>query len=471
MATDLVFLSSNDLGKAYAALEVSPVEAAQAALTRIDCDDKTLNAFRLVDDDAALRAARQSEARWRKGEARSPIDGVPASIKDLILTKGWPTLRGSKLIDPDQPWEEDAPGVARLREAGVVLLGKTNTAEFGWKGTTDSPLAGITRNPWNPDLTPGGSSGGGAAALASGMGTLALCTDGGGSIRNPASFTGLCGLKPTFGRVPAYPPNPIGTLANVGPLARTVTDAALMMNVIARPDSRDWLSLPEDTRDYVADLDMGVAGLKIAYSPDLGFAKVDPEIATHVARAAATFSDLGATVEETDPGLGDTTEIFNTHWHAGVANALGNAPDEVLALLDPGLDQFVIEGRKISLMSYGEAQNARVELGRKMRLFHDRYDLLILPTTAVPAFPVERRAPPGIDEDDWRAWTPFSYPFNLTLQPAMSVPCGFTESGLPVGLQIVGGMYEDALVLRAARAFESSQDFQDRRPALKETAA
>ena len=303
MTSDLSFMSAANLGDAYRAKRLSPVEVTQAALSVIEAHEGQLNAFRLVDAGAALAAARSSEERWWKGMPLSPIDGVPTSIKDLLLTKGWPTLRGSKLIDPDQPWEEDAPGVARLREAGAVLLGKTNTAEFGWKGTTDSPLVGITRNPWNPVLTPGGSSGGGVAALASGMGALALCTDGGGSIRNPAGFTNLCGLKPTFGRVPAYPPNPIGTLANVGPIARTVTDLALMMNVIARPDVRDWLSLPPDDTDYTADLERGVKGLKVAYSPDLGFAKVDAEVAKNVAAGARVFSELGVEVEEVNQGI------------------------------------------------------------------------------------------------------------------------------------------------------------------------
>ena len=468
MTNDLALLSAAELGDAYEAKRLSPVEGVQAALSAIEAHDATLNAFRLVDADAALGGARASEERWREGKPLSPIDGVPISIKDLLLAKGWPTLRGSKLIDPDQPWEEDAPGVARLREAGAVLLGKTNTAEFGWKGTTDTPLAGITRNPWNPNRTPGGSSGGGVAALASGMGALALCTDGGGSIRNPAGFTNLCGLKPTFGRVPAYPPNPIGTLANVGPIARTVTDLALTMNVITRKDARDWLSLPPDGKDYAADLERGIQGLKVAYSPDLGFAKVDPEVAKNVAAGAQVFSELGAEVDEVDPGIGDCTDVFNTHWHVGVANAMSGVPDDALKLLDRGLDKFVLEGRGVALMTYADAQNERVVLGRKMRLFHETYDLLILPTTAVPAFPVERRAPPGMDEDDWSAWTPFSYPFNLTLQPAATVPAGFTEAGLPTGLQIVGAMYQDALVLRAARAFEKATSFGERRAPLLE---
>ena len=428
--------------------------------------DGALNAFRLVDAEAALAAAAESERRWQAKAPLSPLDGIPVSIKDLLLTRGWPTLRGSKLVDPKQSWDEDAPGVARLREAGAVLLGKTNTAEFGWKGATDSPLAGITRNPWNLKLTPGGSSGGAAAALAAGMGALALCTDGGGSIRNPAGFTNLCGLKPSFGRVPSYPPNPIGTLANVGPMARSVSDLALMLNVISRPDARDWLSLPYDGTDYLAQLEQGVDGMKIAFSPNLGFATVDDEVARLVGAAAKIFGELGALVTEVDPPLGDTVATFDTHWHVGVASAFEGLPDDKLKLLDPGLDHFVIAGRKISLMAYVAAQNARTALGQAMRGFHQDYDLLILPTTAVPAFPVERRAPPGIGEDDWAAWSPFSYPFNLTMQPALSLPAGFSAAGLPVGVQIVGAMYQDALVLRAARAFEQATNYGERRPPL-----
>ena len=464
MSEAIALMSATTLTEHFARRSLSPVEATRAALSAIAERDGVLNAFRLVDEEAAFDAAHRSEARWFKGEPLSPVDGVLTSVKDLLLTRGWPTLRGSRLIDPDQAWEEDAPAVARLREGGAVLLGKTNTAEFGWKGTTDSPLAGVTRNPWNPALTPGGSSGGAAAGLAVGMGALALVTDGGGSIRNPAGFTNLCGLKPTFGRVPAYPPNPVGTLANVGPMARTVSDLALMLTVISRPDPRDWLSLPYEPRDYRDGLGAGAKGLRVAFSPDLGFARVDPEVAAHVAASARRFEDIGAHVDEVDPGIGDVTWIFDIHWQVGVANALGKAPPEALALLDPGLDKFVLAGSRVQLADYLEAQNARIAVGQKMRLFHQRYDLLILPTLAVPAFPVDRRAPPGADEDDFAAWTPFSYPFNLTLQPALSVPCGFTEAGLPIGLQIVGAIYQDALVLRAARAFEHANPLHDRHP-------
>jgi aspartyl-tRNA(Asn)/glutamyl-tRNA(Gln) amidotransferase subunit A len=299
------------------------------------------------------------------------------------------------------------------------------------------------------------------------MGTLALCTDGGGSIRNPAAFTGLCGLKPSFGRVPVAPPSPMGTLANSGPIARSVADVALMLNTISRPDARDWLALPYDPRDYRANLNDGIKGKRVAFSPALGFALVDPEVAKLVAAAARSFADdLGAHVEEVDPPIGSVKALFDTHWHVGTAAAFALVPPDRLSLLDPGLDRFVELGKRVALLDYVAASVKRAQLGQKMREFHERYELLLVPTVSVPAFPADRRDPPGVAEDDWEKWTPFSYPFNMTMQPAMSVPCGFTRAGLPVGLQIVGGMYQDALVLAAAAAFERAHPEHTRRPAV-----
>src|SRR5256884_4396387 len=274
---DLCALTATELLDGYRKHELSPVEVTRAALERIEKLNPVLNAFNLVSDHA-LEDAKASEARWMSGQPKGLLDGVPASIKDIILTKGWPTLRGSKTVDPKGPWHDDAPATARLREHGAVLLGKTTTPEFGWKGVTDSPLTGITRNPWNPAKTPGGSSGGAAAAVAAGMGPLAVGTDGGGSIRIPCSFTGLFGIQPTLGRVPAWPPSPMGTIAHVGPIARNVTDTALMLNVLSLPDARDWHALPYEVRDYRTTLEHGVQDLRIAFSPDLGYAKVDGEV-------------------------------------------------------------------------------------------------------------------------------------------------------------------------------------------------
>ena len=452
MPADLCSLTGIELLEKYRAREISPVEATRAILERIERLDPVLNAYCLVDAGAALASARESEARWMKGSPLGPLDGVPVSIKDLILTRGWPTLRGSKTIDPKGPWDDDAPAVARLREAGAVLLGKTTTPEFGWKGVTDSPLTGVTRNPWNPEKTPGGSSGGAAAAVASGMGPLAVGTDGGGSIRIPCGFTGLFGIKPTFGRVPAWPPSPMGTVAHVGPIARSVADAALMLGVISQPDARDWLALPYDARDWREGLDEGVRGLRIAYSPDLGYAKVDREVAALVSKAVRTFEDLGAKIEERDPGFADPQQVFSHHWFPGAAYVVRRVPAKKRALMDKGLLDIARRGERITALEHFEAAQKRNELGLAMSRFHERYDLLLTPTLPLAAFDAGREAPGGTKR--WVNWTPFTFPFNLTQQPAASIPCGLTKAGLPVGLQIVGPKYADARVLRAARAFE-----------------
>src|SRR5262245_41544571 len=277
-----------------------------------------LNCFALVAAEEALGVAAASAARWQLGAPVGPFDGVPVSVKDLILTRGWPTLRGSRTVDPNQAWEVDAPATARLREAGAVLIGKTTTPEFGCKAETNSPLTGITRNPWDPAKTPGGSSGGTAAAVAAGLGPLSVGTDGAGSIRIPAAFCGNVGLKPSFGRVPAYPLSPFGTVSHTGPHTMSVADAALMLNVMQRPDARDWPSLPPTDADHTAGIDDGIAGLRVAYSPTLGYVgHVDPEIVTAVDRVASTLAGLGAVVEAVDPGFSDPREITAGLWFTG----------------------------------------------------------------------------------------------------------------------------------------------------------
>ncbi|MFO0987073.1 MAG: amidase family protein [Alphaproteobacteria bacterium] len=308
MTTDLALAPATELIRLYKSGKASPVEAAKAALARIAKHNPALNAFVLVDAKAALAAARASEKRWARKKPLGPVDGVPATIKDIVLTKGWPTLRGSLTVDPDQAWNDDAPVTARLKESGAVILGKTTTPEFGWKGVTDSPLTGITRNPWNPETTPGGSSGGAAVAAAMGMGALHVGTDGGGSIRLPAAFTGLFGLKPTLGRVPYWPGQTDRTVA--GPIARTAADAGLMMNVIARPDGRDWMELPPDGTDYAAAAGAPVKGLRVAYSRDFGFAKVDAEVARAVERGVAQLKAAGCIVEEIGDVGFDAFEIY-----------------------------------------------------------------------------------------------------------------------------------------------------------------
>jgi aspartyl-tRNA(Asn)/glutamyl-tRNA(Gln) amidotransferase subunit A len=461
---DLNWLSARALVKGYARGKFSPVEVTRVAFRQIAAKEPLLNAMCLLDEDSALVAAKAAERRWHKGSPKGPLDGVPVLIKDILLTKGWPTLRGSRTIDPHQDWAEDAPAVARLRESGAVFVGKTTTPEFGWKGVTDSPLTGVTRNPWNLSKTPGGSSGGSAAAIAAGYAPLALGTDGGGSIRIPAAFTGIFGFKPSFGRVPAYPLSPFGTVAHVGPMTRTVEDSAMMMNVIARPDSRDWLSLPYEAKDFVKGLKGGVKGLRIAFSARLGNARVEPEIADLVATAARSFGTLGARVDETDPGFDDPGGIFRVLWWSGARGLIGSLSPGKRSLLDPGLLEVFELSKSITLDEYLEAQKQRGALGAKMRLFMDRYDLLLTPSLPITAFEAGKLAPDTVLAGKWVDWTPFSYPFNLTQQPAASVPCGFTASGLPAGLQIVGGMFDDWTVLRAAYAYEQAHDWMERRP-------
>jgi aspartyl-tRNA(Asn)/glutamyl-tRNA(Gln) amidotransferase subunit A len=457
MNTDPAMLSAAELRHLYRTGQLSPVDTTRAVLRRIERFDPAVNAFCLVDEERALAAARASEARWHKGEPQGVVDGVPATIKDLILTSGWPTLRGSLAISRDQPWDEDAPATARLRAQGAVLIGKTTTPEFGWKAVTDCALTGITRNPWDTGRTPGGSSGGAAVAAALGMGVLHVGTDGGGSIRIPAGFTGVFGLKPSFGRVPAYPASPFGTVAHVGPLARTVADAALMLNVLALPDSRDWFALPYDGRDYRIGLDDGVRGLRIAFSPTLGFVEVEDEISALVADAAALFVELGALVEQVDAVMDDPIEIFAPHWYVGAANLLRGFSAEQRAQMDEGLQEIAAAGAQIPLMDYLSAMRRRAELGAAMRRFHETYDLLLTPTLPLAAFAAGQERPDPAHQPRWINWAPFSNPFNLTQQPAASVPCGLTAAGLPVGLQIVGPMHADALVLRAARALEAAR--------------
>ena len=460
MTINLADCTASELINLYRTKQASPVEATRAVLERIDAINPLLNAFCLVDADRALAGAQASAARWQKGAPTDVLDGVPVSIKDLILTRGWPTLRGSRTVDPAQPWEVDAPVVARLREAGAVLLGKTTTPEFGIKGTTDNTLTGITRNPWNMKMTPGGSSGGAAAAVASGMGPIAVGTDGAGSVRIPSAFCGIPGLKPSFGRVPAYPLSPFGTVAHLGPHARSVDDLALMLTVMSRPDARDWTSMPYDPRDYRVGLHDGVRGLRVAFSPDLGYVRnVDPEIAASVRRAADSFSAMGAHVDEVAPGFSDPEEITTKMWFVGSYSLISNMTPEQAALTDPALRWQAEEGRKVSTLELQKLAMRRGELGSMMRQFHQRYDLLLTPGVSVTAFEAKGPGEWELALDKFLGWTPFSYPFNLTQQPAAVVPCGVSSAGLPMALQIVGPMHGDALVLRAARAYESTREW------------
>ncbi|MGH4024845.1 MAG: amidase [Pseudonocardiaceae bacterium] len=460
-------LTATELVAAYRAGELSPVEATQDVLERIAQLDDKVRAFCLVDADRALAEAKASERRWQQAQPQGLVDGVPTSIKDIFLTAGWPTLRGSKVVDPDQEWPVDGPPVARLREHGAVLVGKTTTPELAWKGVTDSPLTGVTVNPWDTSRTPGGSSGGSAAAVALGMGPLSIGTDGGGSVRIPASFTGTVAMKPTYGRVPHWPASPFGTLAHAGPMARTVADTALLLDVITGSDARDWSALPPSTGSYSSSLGSGVLGLRIALSPTLGYADVDPDVINAVEAAAAVFSELlGAEVEVADPGFADCVEDFHVLWFTGVAKTVERLTPDERELLEPSLREIVAIGERCSALEYLSATATRMAMGTMMGAFHERYDLLLTPTVPITAFIAGEEVPVGWHSPRWTSWTPFTYPFNMTQQPAASVLCGWSAGGLPIGLQVVGPRHADARVLAACAAYERVAPWAHLRPPL-----
>ena len=458
---------AHTLARLYASGEESPIETCREVLQRIERCSPEYKAFVRVDADGALDAARASEARWLAKSALGALDGVPVSIKDLILAKGMPTLRGSFTVDENQPWDIDSPVAARLREAGAVILGKTATPEFGCKGETNSPRTGFTRNPWNPARTPGGSSGGAAVAVALGMGPIAVGTDGAGSVRIPAAFCGNFGLKPSFGRVPAYPLSPMGTVAHLGPHSMDVRDAALAMNVMKRPDARDWTSLPPNDDDYTAALGKGFAGLRVAWSPRLGYERVHPEVAAGVQAAVRAIESAGAHVEEVDPGFEDPLEITTGLWFVGSWMVWNTLTPEQQAVTDPDFRAQAELGRHISALHVQQLQARRVDLGSRMRQFMQHYDLLVTPSIAVPAFEIRAPGSVPMTPEAMLSWTPFSYPFNLTQQPACTVPCGLTADGLPIGIQFVGPMFRDDLVLRAGAAYEAIRPIP-RPPVLQE---
>ncbi|NEW54567.1 amidase [Nocardia cyriacigeorgica] len=452
--TDPAAMSAVELVSAYTAGALSPVEATESILAAISERDNTVNSYCLVDPDRALVQAKESEARWQAGHARGLLDGVPISIKDVFLTEGWPTRRGSTSIDPAGPWPVDSPVAARVREDGMVLLGKTTTPEIAWKAVTDSRLTGITRNPVDPALTAGGSSGGSAAAVAAGFGPVSVGTDGGGSVRIPAAFCGIVGFKPTHGRIPLYPASPFGPLAHAGPMARTVEDAALLMDILSLPDPRDPTALAPTLTTFRSQMQRDVRGISVAWSPTLGFAEVDPEVAAIVERAVTRLGDAELRVVPADPRFEDPREAFELLWAVGAAAMLASFPPGAREQVDPGLRQVWERGESVSGVDYLAAREIAAGIGIAMGLFHTAYDVLITPTMPIAAFPAGHDVPPDSGLTSWPQWTPFTYPFNLSQQPAISIPVGTTAAGLPVGMQIVGPRHSDDLVLAVARYAE-----------------
>jgi aspartyl-tRNA(Asn)/glutamyl-tRNA(Gln) amidotransferase subunit A len=466
MSQDILSLTATRMLTLYQQRKLSPVEVTRAMLEQITRLDHHTNAYCLVDPDTSLDLARASEQRYQRGEAHGKVDGVPVAVKDVFLTPMWPTVKGSRVIDPATTLEKRSPCVAALERNGYVPLGKTTTPEFGWKGVTDSPLCGSTNNPWDARLTAGGSSGGSAAAVALGMGPLALGTDAGGSIRIPAGFCGITGLKPTFGEVPHWPASPFGTLAHAGPMTWTVEDCALMMNVLTEADPRDSQAAPRRHVDYLAALQGGVEGLRIAFSPSLGYVDVREDIEQALRDAADIFASLGATVVEVDPSFSDPLAAFGHMFYGGAANAMRELGPRKRTQMDPNLVAVAEKAAQLSMLDYLGAVNERMALSERMASFHCKYDLLLTPTLPITAFDTGREVPKDWPSTRWPTWTPFTYPFNLTGQPALSVPCGLGRDGLPIGLQIVGARFRDELVLRAGHAWQQAMPDTLQRPPL-----
>jgi aspartyl-tRNA(Asn)/glutamyl-tRNA(Gln) amidotransferase subunit A len=468
-ATDLCFAPATELLTLIRRKTLSPVEICRAVLDRIDRVNPKLNAFCAITADAALDTARRAEQATARGESLGPLHGVPFTIKDLAFTQGVRTMSGSFVFE-HRVTDVDAPYVRRLKEAGGVMIGKTTTPEFGWKALGDSPLTGITRNPWNPGMTSGGSSAGAAVAAASGLGPLHQGSDGAGSIRIPSSFCGIYGFKPTYGRVPHWPVSNADNTSHTGPMTRTVADAALMLSVMAGPDHWDRTCLDAAPDDYVGRLHEGIKGLRVAWSPDLGGLRVDGAVATVAKQAALAFRELGGVVEEVaNPRFEDTDEMIRVMWNAHYAGNFGQYLAEWRARMDPGLVAAIEDGRRHTAEHYVLMRAKKFAHSDSVRALFDTYDLLLTPSVSVTAFEVGRLNPSHFPQHawDWFPWASFSYPFNFTGQPAASVPAGFTPAGMPVGLQIVGRRCADLTVLQASAAFEQTRPWAERRPAVE----
>ena len=465
MSNGFAYRSAVELKAAITAKEISPVEVTQAALGRQEALQETLNSFATPTPDLALAAAKEAEKKIMAGEDSGLLAGLPLSVKDVLPVKDVQLNLGSKAF-ADNIAGIDAPPVERIKAQGGAIIGKTTTSELGCKAVGDCPLTGITRNPWNTDKTPGGSSAGAAASIAAGITPFGICTDGGGSVRIPCSLSGLFGIKPQFARVPMFPASAAPTLGHVGSVARTVRDAALLLTVIAGPDRRDPFSVAEPTPDFLGACEQSIKGMRIAWSPTFGYAQPNAEVAEICEKAAKVFEGLGCSVEtvenvmDEDPGVMWTSEFY-----AGIGTRLKPVLEANAEILDPVVVDILSNALDQSLESYYSNVFKRYEFREKMRSFFDDYDLLLSPTLPVYAFDVGLDQPKGLPDDrNAVSWVYYTYPFNLTGQPAASIPAGFSGDGLPVGLQMVSRINSEVDIFRAAAAFEAAQPWADRTP-------
>ena len=469
---ELAFVPALELRGMIARREVSPVEVTELYLERIERLDGSLNSYLTLTPELALDAAREAEAAVMRGDELGPLHGVPVSIKDLEVSAGVRTTSGSLLFKDRVP-EADSAVVRRTLDAGAVMLGKTNTPEFGLIGHTMNRLGDHCRNPWNTERTSGGSSGGAGAALAAGLCALSSGSDGGGSIRIPSSYCGVYGIKPTLGRVPRVTGAPVlprvtNVFSQPGPMTRTVRDAALYMQLLAGHHVEDPGALRAQPEDYMAAADRGVSGLRIGWTADYGYATVDPEVASTCERAARAFEDMGCTVVEADLALEGLFEpfwvLFRISSYASVADAMEGREDE----LTEYAREFFGQVKDVSGVDYARALGHVDALKAQFADQFERYDLLLSPTMATTTFPVGE--PPEVIDGKPVHWftgyTPFTYPINMIGHPAASIPCGFSSEGLPIGLHAVGRFGDEATVLAASAAFEEARPWAEARPAV-----
>ncbi len=459
------YTSAIDLLSAIKTRAVSPVEVVQDCLSRMQLLEPSLNCFVTATPKTALEAARRAERAIMAGKPLGALHGLPISVKDLIAVGGIRQTFGSRTMAGNVA-ATDAPSVERIKAAGACIIGKTTTTEFGCKGGGPSPLSGTTRNPWNLSKTPGGSSLGAAASVAAGLTPFALGTDGGGSIRLPSSFCGLFGVKAQFGRVPVFPASATPTLAHVGPLARTVRDAALLLGVISGHDRRDPFSVAGSVPDYLAACEKSVQGMRIAWSPTLCGRSPDAGVLAACEAAVAVFESLGCDVVLWDDLAGaDPIDLWMAEFYAGVGTRLKGSLQDTRDQLDPAVVHMLEPALHQTLESYYTKVFSRYDFREKVRARFESIDLLLTPTTPVTAFDAGLDSPPGYGQNII-SWMSHTYPFNLTGQPAASVPAGFNADGLPIGLQMVARMNCETDIFRAAAAFEQASPWAHVRPPL-----
>ncbi|HYD18394.1 MAG TPA: amidase [Patescibacteria group bacterium] len=466
MSEDILALAVPEILSLYEKKKLSPVEVTQACLKQILKYNPVLNALSIMDERHALQQAKTAEKRWAKGGQKGGFDGIPVTVKDSFNVKGWPSRQGSLTTSPVAQ-RDDSPAVTLLRDAGGIIIGKTTMPEFGVKGVTDSPLTGVTRNPWNTRKTPGGSSGGAAVAAATGMAYINLGSDAGGSIRIPASFTGVFGFKPSPGLIPAYPPGLFSTLWSAGPITRNVTDAACVMDALVKNDPRDWHAVPFPAPQFCKQLQAPLPKLRIAVASSINGISAVPEVRDLFSQKIAQLKKLGSVdeIKIDAPGLID---VFNRHWMAVAAYSVSEFPLKQRKQLDPRFLHWAKRGEGLTLKEYLSAERERMDIGAYFKELLASYDLLITPSTPMTAFDTGINMPNDAKGKPWEDWTPFTYPANLAKLPSASLPMGLTKSGLPAGMMVTAGYLRDVMLMQACYRIEQELGFTPWLQAKKE---